>query len=147
MTANERVERRKHKRYQVENGTLVLLGWYYESVGRMIDISEGGLAFRYTPHGEVQDESDLTIVLSEANFYLDEVPVKTISDFELAEGISATTITPRRRGVQFMNPTGTQRAQIEFFINNYTGCRTEPPEVNPHAVLEEMAKARTDFRS
>jgi hypothetical protein len=146
-STSEQVERRKHKRYKVDAGALVLLGWYYEKVGRMIDISEGGLAFRYTPQGKEQDESDLTIVLSETNFYLDEVPIKTISDFELAEGISATTITPRRRGVQFTNPTGSQRAQIEFFINNYTDRRTEPPEVNPHEVLEELAKVRTDFRS
>lgn len=147
MTANERVERRKHKRYQVESGGLVLVGWYYETVGRIMDISEGGMAFRYMPHGETQNESDLTIVLSEANFYLDEVPVKTISDFQLAEGISATTITPRRCGVQFMDPTGSQRAQIEFFINNYTDRRSEPPEVNPHAVLEELTKVRTNFHS
>jgi hypothetical protein len=147
MTVNKRVERRKHKRYRVDSGALVLVGWYYERVGRMIDISEGGLAFHYTPHGEVQDESDLTIVLSEANFYLEEVPVNTISDFQLAEGISAATITPRRRGVQFINPTGSQRAQIEFFINNYTARRTELPEVNPHATLEEPAKAKNGHPS
>jgi hypothetical protein len=105
MSANERVERRKHKRFQVDNGALVLLGWYCEKVGRIIDISKGGMAFRYTPTEEEQNGSDLAIVLSETNFYLDDVPAKTISDLEIADGISATTVTPRRRGVHFTNPT------------------------------------------
>lgn len=140
-STNERVERRKHKRYQVDNGALVLLGWYYETVGRIIDISAGGLAFRYLPHEEGVDESDLTIVLSETNFYLDEVPTKTISDFELRDEIPATSTTARRRGVQFMNPTDHQKAQIDFFINNYTERAGGPPELTPYSILEQAAKA------
>jgi len=136
-----RVERRKHKRYEVDNGALVLLGWYYEKVGRIIDISMGGLAFRYVPHGEEQEESDLTIVLSETNFYLDEVPTRTISDFELADKIPATSTTARRRGVQFMSPTDNQKAQIDFFINNYTNGKAEPPELSAYSIAEEPAKA------
>jgi hypothetical protein len=145
-SAGERIERRKHKRYNVDNGALVLLGWYYEKVGRIIDISMGGLAFRFLPHGEEQDESDLAIVMSEANFYLDEVPARTVWELELADEIPVTR-THKRRGVQFMGPTDSQKAQIEFFIKNYTDRKAELPDVDPQAILEELAKVRTDFRS
>jgi hypothetical protein len=146
-SAKERVERRKHKRFQVDNGALVILGWYYEKVGRIIDISKGGIAFRYTPTEEEQNGSDLAIVLSETNFYLDEVSNKTITDFELADKTPITSVNARRRGVQFTNPTDSQKAQIEFFINNYTNREAEPPEVNPYLVLEELVKVRDGFRS
>jgi len=143
----ERVERRKHKRFTVDNGALVLLGWYYERVGRIMDISEGGVAFRYSPHEEEKDGSDLAIVLPETNFYLDEVPTKTISDLELADKIPTTSITARRCGVQFTSPTDYQRTQIEFFINNYTNRETEPSELTPYPIPEESAKARNGLPS
>ncbi|MBW2259535.1 MAG: PilZ domain-containing protein [Deltaproteobacteria bacterium] len=146
-STNERVERRKHKRFQVDNGALILLGWYYEKVGRIIDISEGGVAFRYMPHGEEQNGSDLAIVLPETNFYLDEVPTTTISDFELADKTPTTSITARRRGVQFMNPTHHQKSQIEFFINNYATSETEPSELTPYSISDEPAKARNGLPS
>jgi len=146
-SAKERVERRIHKRFQVDNSALVLLGWYYEEVGRIMDISMGGVAFRYTPHGEEQNESDVTIVLSETNFYLHDLPAKTISDFELVGKTPTTSTTERRRGVQFVRPTDHQKSQIEFFINNYSIRETGPPEVNPYIVLEELAKVRDGFRS
>jgi hypothetical protein len=147
MSANERVERRKHKRYKVENGALVLLGWYYEKVGRIIDISMGGLAFRYVSQGEEQDESDLAIVLSETNFYMDEVQNRTISDFRLVDKTPTTSATPRRRGVQFTVPTDTQKAQIEFFINNYTNRANEPPELTTYSVPDEPTKVRNGLPS
>ena len=143
----EQVERRKHERFKVDNGALVLLGWYYEKVGRLIDISEGGIAFRYSHNEEEQKGSDLAIVLSETNFYLDEVPNKTISDLELADKIPTASITARRRGVQFTNPTAHQKSQIEFFINNYTNQEAEPPELTPYPIPEESAKARNGIPS
>jgi hypothetical protein len=146
-SAGERVERRKHKRYQVDNGALVLVGWYYEKVGRIIDISKGGLAFRYMPHEKEEDESDLAIVLAETNFYLDEMPNRTISDFELADEIPAAPTTHRRRGVQFVDATDRQKAQIEFFINNYTSRATEPPDLTSYPVPEHSTKARNGLPS
>jgi hypothetical protein len=147
MSTNERIERRKHERYKVDNGALVLLGWYYEKVGRIMDISKGGLAFRYHPQGEEKDESDLAIVLSETNFYLDEVPNRTVWDFELADKVPATSTTRRRRGIQFIDPTDSQKAQIEFFINNYSSRAAETPELAPYSMPKESAKARNGLPS
>jgi c-di-GMP-binding flagellar brake protein YcgR len=119
-TTNERVERRKHKRFQVDNSAFVILGSHYEKLGRIIDISMGGLAFRYMTAVERPNASYLAIVLPETNFCLDEVSAKTISDFELPDKLPASSITVRRCGVQFVNLTDNQKSQIEFFINNYT---------------------------
>lgn len=119
-STTERVERRKHKRFQVDNGAFVVLGSNHDKSGRIIDISVGGLAFRYMTPVERQNGSYLAIVLPETNFYLDEVSIKTISDFELPYKLPTNSMAMRRCGVQFVNLTDNQKSQIEFFINNYT---------------------------
>ena len=141
-STNDRVERRKHKRFQVDNSAFVILGASHDKSGRIIDISRGGLAFRYMTAVERPNGSYLAIVLPETNFYLDEVPVKTISDFELPDKLPTSSMTVRRRGVQFVNPTDNQKSQIEFFINNYTTGETESAKPNPYEFVKEQDKAR-----
>jgi c-di-GMP-binding flagellar brake protein YcgR len=119
-STNERVERRRYKRFQVDNGAFVILGSNHDRSGRILDISMGGLSFRYTTPVERKNGSYLAIVLPETNFYLDEVPVKTISDFELPYKLPTNSMTARRCSVQFVNLTDNQKSRIEFFINNYT---------------------------
>jgi hypothetical protein len=43
----ERVERRKHQRFQVPSSAFAGIGSYFGKVGRILDLSMGGLAFRY----------------------------------------------------------------------------------------------------
>jgi hypothetical protein len=87
------------------------------------------------------------MVFAETNFYLDEVPTKTISDFELAATVSAASATARRRGVQFMNLTENQKAQIEFFINNYSEHAAAPVEPSAYSTPDEPAKVRNGLPS
>jgi hypothetical protein len=115
----ELVERRKHKRFQVDNGAFVRVGPHSYKMGRLIDISMGGLAFHYVGSQEA-NESYLAIFLTETNFYLDEVPIKTVWDLEMAGKLPSSSITVRRHGVQFVNLPDEQRSQVQFFINNHT---------------------------
>lgn len=116
---NEAVERREHKRYQVHNGTYVALGPPYGKVGPMIDISLGGLSFEYADRREQTDESHINIFLTEANFYLEKVPIKTILDFEVANTLAPSAAATRRCGLQFEDLTPDQASKIDFFIQNY----------------------------
>ena len=82
------VERRKHKRFRVKPGAVAVLPprWPYSTpVGDILDISTSGLALRYVTD-EVRSgiPSDLTIVCASPGFYLRRVPVKAVSDFEIA---------------------------------------------------------------
>jgi hypothetical protein len=116
---NESVERREHKRYQVHSGTYVALGPPYGKVGPMIDISLGGVSFEYADRKERTDESHINIFLTEANFYLEKVPIRTILDFEISDTLAASSVATRRCGLRFEDLTPDQASQIDFFIQNY----------------------------
>ena len=46
------IERRKHKRFTVRAGASVTFVPYFSKQGQIVDISEGGLAFRYISGGK-----------------------------------------------------------------------------------------------
>ena len=62
------VERRKHKRVKVGGGVFAILGEDSRAMGRIIDISKGGLAFNYNGSGiESLDVSELSLLFADEN--------------------------------------------------------------------------------
>jgi hypothetical protein len=116
----ELVERRKYERFQIRQGTYVALAPPYGKVGPVIDISRGGLSFRYVDGKETTNELYLHIFLTEANFYLEKVPIKTILDFKIPDKSASSSITMRRCGLQFEDLTHDQASQLKFFVENYS---------------------------
>jgi hypothetical protein len=135
------VERRKHKRFQVQEGAFAVLTPHFYKRGQIIDISRGGLAFRYTNNELTPNaSSNLGISLADVGFYLSKVPFKTISDFEIANEVAYSFTTIRRCGVEFGDLTLNQISQLEYFIWNHTigevrvncqGARAEPIMARP----------------
>ncbi|UCD86681.1 MAG: PilZ domain-containing protein [Desulfobacterales bacterium] len=114
MTKKTLVERRKHKRIQVRTGAFVGVGPHFNQVGPLIDISMGGLAFRYMAREKQPDGLSLDIFLTDRDFYLDYVPFTAVSDFKTPD------TTTRRCSVQFGNLTQSQISCLEHFIAAYT---------------------------
>lgn len=117
------IERRKHKRFQAQDGALAVLkpSWPDSTrLGQIIDISRGGLAFRCIA-GEARSNrsSELSIIFADHGFHLDKLTIKTISDFETAK-MPFASMTPRRRSVQFEELTHKQVSQLGYFIRNHT---------------------------
>jgi hypothetical protein len=112
-------EQREHKRFQVPKSAFVGLGPYDTKVGQIIDMSMGGLAFRYVGSEEPSD-GELDIFLSERDYYVGKIRFKTVSDFEMATQAPSCPVTMRRTGVQFRKLTHHQTSQLEYFIQNYT---------------------------
>jgi hypothetical protein len=48
---------RRHKRHKVTDGTLVVLDPYFALIGKIVDISHGGLSFHYKGNGEIMSDS------------------------------------------------------------------------------------------
>ena len=120
MTATkEIVEHRRHTRFQVPKSAFVGFGPYDAKVGQVIDVSMGGLAFRYVGTEEPSN-GELSIFLAERDFYVGQIPFRTISDFEIAGKTSSTSVTLRRSGVQFEKLTDHQTSQLEHFLNSLT---------------------------
>lgn len=121
---NQTVEQRKHKRYKVTKRAFAVLGPEAVKLCHLIDISKGGLSFRYfvdtNDTGERLQELD---ILGGEDFYLEKVPVRVVSDMILKDDSPFSSIAMRRRGVQFGPLTPKQREQIDYFIENSEYCR------------------------
>lgn len=121
MSTEKYVERRKYTRFRTRNGALIELRSQRGKLGEIIDISKGGLAFRYIDIGERPKGSfELDIFLKEAGFRLEKVPAKTISDSGTTKYFPFSSTKTRRQGVEFGELTQKQISQLEHFIRNYT---------------------------
>jgi len=114
------VERRKHKRSEVQDDTFVLLRSDDTKLGTLINITMNGLTFHYIGREEALSElAQLGILLPDNHFYLFKVPCKIISDLKLYKN-HPSPISMRRCGVQFGELTQSQASQLQYFIQNYT---------------------------
>jgi hypothetical protein len=96
-------------------------------VGKIVDISRGGLAFRYVDDRErLKEEFELDMYFRDNDFRMEYVPVKTIWDRGSPRELSFTTRT-RLRGVQFGKLTQTQFSELERFLLLNTLIEEERP--------------------
>ena len=121
MNRIEVVERRRHKRFQAEDGAYAAVRPQYDKIGQIIDVSRGGLAFRYMVSGSQEDaSSELDIFLIGDGFHLDKVPFQTVSDEGIPERLSPSSQKMWRCGVQFGELTQMQILKLKEFILNHT---------------------------
>jgi hypothetical protein len=114
-------ERRKDKRLQVQDGAFAMLSLQFAVLGKIVNISRGGLAFRYVASKDRSTElSALNILLTDGSFSLKRVPVKTVWDQPVLHDSADGLITVRYCGMQFDNWTTAQRSDLDYFIENFT---------------------------
>ncbi len=119
------IERRKHKRFKVQNGSFAVLTPSDTKVGRIMDISMSGLAFHYIGiEGPSNESTEISIFSGDCGFYLYRVPCETVSDLKAYASHSAP-ISIRRYCVQFGDLTDDQVFRLEHFVHNYTGDEVE----------------------
>ena len=127
MSRERRAERRKHKRHRAQVGAFVDIRIGRIKVGKIVDISRGGLAFRYIADREhLKEEFDLDMYSRDNDFRMEYVPVKTIWDRGSRPGLSFSTRT-RLRGLQFGKLAQTQFSQLERFLLLNTLIEEERP--------------------
>ena len=115
------LERRKHKRFLVQDDAIAVLRPSVDKRGPIIDISRGGLAFSYVTGKDSTDRSSkLDILLPDLRFYLGHMPIRTVSDLEITSELPFRGIQTRRRSVQFQELTQEQMSHLEHFIQNHT---------------------------
>ncbi len=119
MQQNNLLERRKHKRYQVMKNVLVFNS---STFGQIINISKGGLSFRYLAQKDDPPLSvfEIGILNGDNGFYLDKLGCRTITvnDTPPIHPTSSTII--RRTGIQFTDLTPDQNKRLAHFLTNYT---------------------------
>ena len=135
---NEKIARRSHKRYKVKDGTFAVLYENSSKLAPIIDISAAGFSFRYSDSQFIDNDRDgkaffyqncksqlehfstFDIFLVDSGIYLDRLPCKIVSNFELDEMESTNSIPMRRCCVQFEELASEQISDLESFIKNCT---------------------------
>ena len=120
-------DRRQHKRFQVHGGAFAVLrprsdiwGQVIDIVGQVADISEGGLMLRYIAgQNRSHEPFKLDIVVAGDSFRLDNIPFRAVSDMDMGDSLSFRPTTMRWQSVQFGALTYDQKAQLQYFIQNY----------------------------
>jgi len=139
-----RIERRKHNRLKVKDGAfamivpapakldqiqdmsmgeiaLAVLKAKPIQMGQIVNISKGGLAFCYIDSKEKSNVlSELDILFAHDAFYLNNVPFRTISDFDTVSRFTIGTFKMKQQGVQFKKMNSSQLAQLNYFVQNHT---------------------------
>lgn len=122
MTPPEKtVERRKHKRFRVQEGVYALLKNNSSKLGQIKNISRGGLAFSYIFDGEQMHEPfKVDIFISKIGYCLKDVPSKKISDLHIENKLPFSTFSIRQARIQFNELNHSQLSQLDNLMQNYT---------------------------
>ena len=121
MTDTKKIsEKRKYKRFKGKEGASAVLYKRDNIIGMIIDISRGGLAFRYMDEAkETRGTSQLGLFFTGEEFYLQIVQINTIYDVEEAHKVSFSNLRMRRCGVKFGKLTDYEAFLLKHFIGNY----------------------------
>ncbi len=130
-----RSERRKHTRYPIKNGAYATISPDSTKLGQIVDISMGGLAFKYidTKFNKTTTVPE-TLFLSSMGYYVRDIEFKTIADYEAP--VSEIPEDPsdnmkiRIRHVKFTDLKLKQLFDLDYYIeNNTTETNDSPPTI------------------
>ena len=112
---------RRDNRFWIQEYAYAVLRPSSKKVGQIVDISRGGLSFRYPDTGEEHEESsELDIFLVGDDFYLDKVPFKTISERDMDIELPDQSLTMKQCGVKFGRLTVAQIERLDILIEKFT---------------------------
>ena len=115
------VERRQQPRFKAAEGVFAALVNHSSKLGQIRDISKMGLSFRYIDHGGTSGEtSELKIIIGRGGLYLDKLPFKKVTDFEIKNEHRFSSIKMCQIGLQFGKLTTQQSIRLELFIQKHT---------------------------
>jgi hypothetical protein len=120
-------ERRKIPRVPVKEGAFAIVRAPGSRFGQILDVSLGGLAFKYIANGDRSNSPfELDILFARFGFFLERLSCKAVSDVELVEAprLPFFVITTMRCGVQFLDIKDHQLKQLKEFIRHQTNGAT-----------------------
>ncbi len=121
MKIKKGLDGRKHKRFQVKEGTNAVLRNHDRRIGPVLDISRSGLSFRYFDDVKGSSGSaQLEIANTEEVFYLRLIPVSTVYDKLEQRYVPFSTLINRRCGVKFEKLNDYQASLVKYFIQKFT---------------------------
>ncbi|MBN1103014.1 MAG: hypothetical protein JXL84_06335 [Deltaproteobacteria bacterium] len=110
-------DRRRYLRFRLAYFGYTHLRNHLSKVGEIVDVSQGGLAFKY-----VADDVpccgafELDVYVREYGFIWKGIPHKTVSDIEMERDIPFSSVRMRRRGVVFLDLSPDAREKLESLL-------------------------------
>ena len=115
-------ERRQHPRYPVRDGEVEVFSRDSNITGKLDNISQGGLAFHYSPVEGRRAESETIDIMARSPdpFFLPSVACRAMYDIStLAEDRTFTGAAARLCGVKFVRLQADQTQKLAHFIKKY----------------------------
>jgi len=115
--------RRKHQRFRLIDAVFVEVRNSTSKVGQVIDISKGGLSFRYIDIGDRPKESckiDLVVKNNDNGFLVENLPFTTVADQDAPNKFVFSSVPMRRRSGRFGDLTEEQFSRLEKFIRKHS---------------------------
>ena len=116
-------ELRNFTRFLVPENVYGALSPSFSKVGRIKDVSIGGLAIEYLTDGDsAPGNSHVNVFIREEEFFLSKVPCKIVYDVSIEPAADPQTprMTHKRCGVQFNQFTDGLRKRLEGFLKDRT---------------------------
>jgi hypothetical protein len=122
-------DKRKDKRFLVGEEVIVALRNSSSRVGRVKDISMGGLSFEHIYDEELEeDPPKRDVSLWTDNHSMADIPCRVVYDIPISEPPEYDYLTvhfrTRRCGVQFERLTENQETQLDSFLKTHTKGKT-----------------------
>ena len=123
MSIKRTVERRKNKRYKAIEGAYAAISPNSQKLGQIIDISMGGVCFKYIDtsndgqnDGTQQEDS---IFLSTVGYYIGDLPIKIVGDYAVTNAPSFSSMKVKKMHIQFTDFSVKQLFDLDYFLRNF----------------------------
>ena len=118
-------EKRTYERRIPTGNVYAAIGSFYEKVGKLIDLSAGGLAFEYMSNNNpITEFSQIDILKVGGVANLQNLTCRTVYDVTLPlaqDGIKSLKHSHNRRcGVEFKNLREEDNVQLAMFLESHT---------------------------
>ena len=109
------LERRQYKRYKVNQNAFVFGA---DQPGRITDISLAGMAFSYICDAQQSKTDNISILDSDNQFFLEQIPCHTISQTVRTSDLPTSFMLMAQVSIAF-ELTPSQKTKLEEYINNH----------------------------
>ncbi len=117
---SHQTERRKHERFIVKDLAIAVPNKPASQVGRIVNISKGGMAVRYLDQSDWLENAEAIDILINSNFFMTNIPIENVNDFKVENQVSFSVIDERQCCLQFGSLSPEQELLLDDFILKYT---------------------------
>ncbi|MDJ0831484.1 MAG: hypothetical protein QNI92_16645 [Desulfobacterales bacterium] len=132
------ISRRAQKRLMAKEGTFAIFNKNSSKLGQIIEINPAGFSFRYCDSQFIDNDRDwqaflyhdlkptangiylFDLFLANTDAYVDRVPCRIISNFEIEDTASNNSISMKRCGIQFDQLSPDKKSDLDIFIKSCT---------------------------